>query len=373
MIIRTAKHLTALVLALLLLTSGVGAAGSTMAFSDVPEGHWAAQSIAWCARRGIMKGIGGGQFGLGRTMTRAEFAVTLCRMMGWELTVPENGSFQDNQDKSAWYYSAVETARAHGALTGESAYCRPNDAITREEMAKMAVRAIGYSVLAGILASADAAAPQSGAEGFVGLTARIGKNCPFTDCTANQGYIALAYRMGVLKGVSGNRFDPKSTATREQAAAVLLRAYERLHREIVSSEVSSAPEGCVEVVQLNDTDGNLPVSPRAALEEVYAAAVLAGEGGSVLLRTAPIMQNVKNGAVSDARELSQNELNALLDSDAATLHRSAQYRSSCLYLSEKDGSTTVVWYESETDLAEKVELCRLLGVKNVYLLGGAEA
>lgn len=371
--IRTAKHLTALMLTLLLLTAGVGAADSTTAFSDVPGRHWAAQSIAWCARSGIMNGIGGGQFGLGRTMTRAEFAVTLCRMMGWELTTPEEGSFQDNQDKSAWYYSAVETARAHGALTGESAYCRPNDAITREEMAKMTVRAMGYSVLAGILASADTAAPQSGAEGFASLTARVGKNCPFTDCTANQGYIALAYRMGVLKGVGGSRFDPKSTATREQAAVVLLRAYERLHREVASSEVSVAPAGCVEVVQLNDTGGNLPVSPRAALEEVYAAAVLAGEDGSVLLRTAPIAQSVKNGAISEARELSQSELKALLDSGAATLHRSAQYRSSCLYLSERDGSTTVVWYESEADLAEKVELCRLLGVKNVYFLGDAAA
>ena len=41
---------------------------------------------------------------------------------------------------------------------------------------------------------------------------------------------------------------------------------------------------------------------------------------------------------------------------------------SCGYRTEKDGSVTVVWYESETDIAEKTELCRLLGIGNVYVL-----
>lgn len=371
---QAAKHLTALVLALLVLATSALAAEGASGFSDVPDGHWAEQSIAWCARYGMMNGIGGGKFGTGREITRAEFAVTLCRMMNWGLTSPDQGSFLDNQDKSAWYYSAVETAYAHGALADESDYCRPNEALTREEMAKMIVRAMGYPVLAGILAAADAQTPQGGAEGFAGLTGKLGKNCPFTDCTTNQGYIALAYHMGVLKGVSRSSFDPKTAATREQAAAVLMRAYDRLHRNISSGEVSAVPQGCVEALPITDTSGSMPVSPRAALEEVYAAARIAGEGGSVLLRTAPLAQSVKDGkTVSAARELGSGELGALLADSVTTQHRSAKYQSSCLYHPEKDGTTTVVWYESEADLAEKVELCRLLGIKNVYLLGGAQA
>ena len=42
--------------------------------------------------------------------------------------------------------------------------------------------------------------------------------------------------------------------------------------------------------------------------------------------------------------------------------------SSYLLCKEKDGSTIVVWYESEADIAEKTELCALLGIKNVYVL-----
>ena len=48
--------------------------------------------------------------------------------------------------------------------------------------------------------------------------------------------------------------------------------------------------------------------------------------------------------------------------------RSNRFDSSYLLCKEKDGSTTVVWYESETDIAEKTELCALLGIKNVYVL-----
>ena len=123
------RCLTALVLALLL-TLSVGAAG-TAGFSDVPESHWAAQSIQRCVQTGLLQGVGGGRFGLGRTMTRAAYATALCRLMDWELVTPEKGSFTDNQNTAKWYYSAIETAYAHGALTGESRQCRPNDAITR--------------------------------------------------------------------------------------------------------------------------------------------------------------------------------------------------------------------------------------------------
>ena len=75
------RCLTALVLALLL-TLSVGAAG-TAGFSDVPESHWAAQSIRRCAQYNLLQGVGGGRFGLGRTMTRAAYATALCRLMGW--------------------------------------------------------------------------------------------------------------------------------------------------------------------------------------------------------------------------------------------------------------------------------------------------
>ncbi len=372
---KTLRRLTALLLALLM-TATLASAAPRTGYSDVPSDHWAADSIRRCAQYQLLQGVGGGRFGLGAQMTRAAYAAALCRLMGWTMLTPASGSFTDNQDTSKWYYSAVETAAAHGVFSGHSRSCRPEDAITRAELAAMTVRALGYGVLAGILADADAQQPQAAA-GFAGLTASSGKNCPFTDCSTNRGYIALAYRMGIVTGVNAANFDPASTATREQAAAVLLRAYDRLHAGVTVKEVHRAADGgydvpasCVSAVALTAQKGAQAISPRAALEEVYAAAVLAGKGGSVLLLTEPIAHKVdkKGVAAADAEPLTADALAALLaDTEHTSLHRSAQYESSYLY--HKSGGTTLcVWYESESDLALKTTLCKLLGVTTVYVL-----
>lgn len=115
------RCLTALVLALLL-TLSVGAAGNSGLFRRAGKPLGGAEHPALRAD-GLLQGVGGGRFGLGRTMTRAAYATALCRLMGWELVTPEKGSFTDNQDTAKWYYSAIETAYAHGALTGESRQC----------------------------------------------------------------------------------------------------------------------------------------------------------------------------------------------------------------------------------------------------------
>ena len=372
--------LTALLLAALMTATALAANAS--GYSDVPDGHWAAQSVRRCTQLGLLQGVGGGKFGRGQEMTRAAYAAALCRLMGWQMLSPAKGSFDDNQNTAKWYYSAVETAAAHDAFPGHSRLYRPTDAITREEMAAMTVRALGYGVLAGILADADAQPSQSGASGFAGLTAHIGKNCPFADCTTNRGYIALAYRMGIMTGVNSKNFDPKATATREQAAAVLLRAYDRLHAGVSVRDAHwVAAEGepgaldvpgtdCIFSVSLTARRGEQSVSPRAAIEEVYAAAVLAGKGGSVLLSAEPLAQKTdKTGAVlEEAVALEDGQLEQLLaDTKNTSLHRSTQYESSYLY--HKSGGTTLcVWYESEDDLALKTALCRMLGVKTVYIL-----
>ena len=119
-------------------------------FSDVPESHWAADAIRRAVDLGLFQGQTKTRFGLGQPMTRAAAVVTLCRLFGWETVTPEKGSYQDNQDPDAWYYSAVETAYAHGAITHQTDTFRPEDPITREELAVMLVRAMGYGTIAGL-------------------------------------------------------------------------------------------------------------------------------------------------------------------------------------------------------------------------------
>lgn len=333
----------ALLLTLLLLVTPLSAAGA--AFSDVPTSHWAYESVRRAAEIGLVRGNGSGVFGFGRVVTRAEYATMLCRLMDWELVAPEAGSFGDNQDKDAWYYAAIETAYLHGALLRFNASCEPNAPITREEMASILVRALDYSALAGMVQA----------------------DCPFDDVTTNRGYMALAYRMGLVNGTGERTFAPSDKCTREQAAVVLLRAYERMHGEIATS-TDAAPDGAVFARPLAGYETPVPMSPRAPLESVYEAAVKAGVGGAVALYAAPCVQSVKNGAVTDDLSyLTDEALAALFDDAASRTYHSARYQSSYLLRPEADGSTTVAWYETEEDIEAKVELCRLMGIKTVYV------
>lgn len=315
-------------------------------FADVPQTHWAYESVRAATQYGLVNGLSPKTFGLGQPLTRAQYCAMLCRLMDWPEILPDRPTFRDNQDKSAWYYGAVETAYWNGALLKLSEECAPNEPLPREEMAAMTVRALGYSNLAGT----------------------VQDDCPFSDVSTNRGYIALAYHMGIMSGMSASSFSPKTASTREQAAAVLLRAHGRLRAEITREPLAAMPSGAaVYAAALSDWSGRVPMCPRAPLESVYDAAVKAGEGGAVALRTTPWAVVVKDGSILSETALTRDALAEILADETTAAYRSARYISSYLIRAEDNGSQTVVWYETEEDIALKIGLCRLLGVKTVYI------
>jgi len=178
-------------------------------FTDVPSGHWSETFVNKASDYGLMNGIGDGLFGFNRSITKAEFATILCQMFGWELLNPAVPTFTDVAE-SQWYYTYVETALANNVVD-KTATFSPNQPILREDMAAMLVRALGYNTLAG-------------------KAAQYGH--PFKDVTEKAGYIAIAYDIGMIKGTSATTFAPKATATREEAATMLVQVYEKYISEI---------------------------------------------------------------------------------------------------------------------------------------------
>ncbi len=59
--------------------AGKPEAGDGASFSDVPEGEFYADAVAWAAGKGITLGIGGGLFGTGETCSRGQIALFLYR------------------------------------------------------------------------------------------------------------------------------------------------------------------------------------------------------------------------------------------------------------------------------------------------------
>lgn len=207
------KMVICLILIFIIMLSGTAFANDSTVihFNDVPENHWAYKAIHDLRLLKITDGIGNNQFGMGLTIKRSEFVALLIRLMNWELINPEKGSFIDNLDTTKWYYATIETALKYGVILNDAESFRADEPITREEMAIMIVRTLGYDSLANQLT-------------YLGN--------PFDDVSQNTGYITIARDFGIINGVGNNLFKPYNTAKREEAAVMMMRMYERLKSPI---------------------------------------------------------------------------------------------------------------------------------------------
>lgn len=181
----------------------VGTVASAAAYTDVPLEHWAASVINEAADAGIMQGRDNGTFGLGDTIKRSEFAAMLTRIMKWDKSSASSSYFSD-VNNTDWYFADVNTLAENNVCTDEK--FRPNDNITRREMAVMLVKALGYGTLA-----------------------KNEVKSVFTDVTADVGYISVAHTLGIINGKSETVFDPEGYALREEGAAMMMRMYEKYY------------------------------------------------------------------------------------------------------------------------------------------------
>lgn len=203
------KKLLCALLSLSLLMA-LGTAPASAAYADV-SGSLAAE-VQKASDYGLMKGYTDTTFGYADPMTRAQFVTVLDRML-----LPQDGdvtlvghitmAMEVGDEISDAYYSSIDAAAQYGWVDTDEPF-RPTDPITRGEMAEILVRALGLGGAAAL------------AEKYASL--------PFTDVTEGKGYISVAYDIGMTRGTSATTFGPDVTATRAQAAAMLVRIYEKL-------------------------------------------------------------------------------------------------------------------------------------------------
>lgn len=276
------KKLCTIVLSTLICTLFAWPASATESFIDVPSDHWAAAAIEELRALGYSNGIGEQQFGLGQTITRAQFAAFITKVM--ELgNGSEPQAYTDNTDSSAWYYTTLNIIAANRVTNPDGAF-RPNDPITRAEMTEMMIGALGFYDL--------------GKQLDTTVTA------PFTDVTDRKGYITLAYDLGLVGGIGNQEFAPDSTATREQAAAILVR----LHH--------------TKAQQLSELHGFYAISSASQKDYIHTLdstgfgwARLALQDGHVFLNTTSANNNeyhIPQGFLDPFREAHTNDGKALL-------------------------------------------------------------
>ncbi|MFT9846173.1 S-layer homology domain-containing protein [Aneurinibacillus sp. REN35] len=123
-------------------------------FSDTYKTAWAVPSIENLYKKGILKGTGEGTFSPSSSVTRAEFAAMLGRVVN-KKAATSTFSFTD-VSKKKWYYGAVKEAYQMGIVKGVSATrFAPDRPITREEAAAIIAHTFNYSHTSSALSYKD--------------------------------------------------------------------------------------------------------------------------------------------------------------------------------------------------------------------------
>ena len=172
---------------------------NTTVFPDVPEDYWAAEEIYTLAADGVIKGYPNGNFGPKDPLLRSEFAMLLTRELG--LTAKGESPFKDVPDK---YQQEITAAYENGIVYGVSeTQFNPFASITREQMAAMVVRAYEYKN------------GEYKAEGDHMYKDEDDIRSVFTED------VKAAYELKLMIGVPGNKFLPKDSSIRAEAARVV--------------------------------------------------------------------------------------------------------------------------------------------------------
>ena len=169
-------------------------------FADVPEGYWAKMPIENNATVGLVQGFPDGNFKPNNALTRAELATLLVRAKGIE--VPNTRARQVFKDVKPEFWAAkyVEIAQREGLIKGyPDKTFRPNNKISKAEGIAVLVR---FDKLP--LAEANAK--------------------PYWDVSTHHWaarHIQAAKEAGMLNFVDNNKLGPKQAMVRAQAVDML--------------------------------------------------------------------------------------------------------------------------------------------------------
>ncbi len=178
----------------------------SIAFSDMPESHWAYKSVSELAQKGIVSGFEN-KFNPDNNVTREEFVKMLT-----EAAEIENTGMSDFSDvpAEAWYYPYVSRALNSGIVRGiTDTHFGTGHNITRQDMAVMI-----YNTL--VLCKAE--------------TENVNTQTVFADYEYISDYAKEAVEalsgMNLINGRENNNFAPQDNATRAEAAELICRMLE---------------------------------------------------------------------------------------------------------------------------------------------------
>ncbi|MEE0205409.1 MAG: S-layer homology domain-containing protein [Peptococcaceae bacterium] len=170
-------------------------------FIDVAPNAWYKDAVQYAYAGGLMTGVSANEFAPDATTTRGMIVSMLARLEGVESA--NDAGFADVEGE--WYATAVNWAASVGVVSGyEDNTFRPNDAITREQLAAILMNYASYKG-EDVSARAD-------------LSAYTDQPSAWAEET-----MSWAVAEGLISGVTADTLQPQGAATRAQVAAILQR------------------------------------------------------------------------------------------------------------------------------------------------------
>ncbi len=257
MITRKSKFMSAMLSVCMTFSAvpAVYAAGDGSGASDI-DGHWAKAALEEFISDGYLNGDGNGNYNPNGTMTRAQFAAIVNRILRYSDESYDISKYKD-VSASAWYRSDMAKALAAAYLSGTSdETMSPEASVTREQAFVIIARILKLdtSDTSALDAYADAADVSDWAKGSV----------------------AALIKAGYVSGDDNKKLNPKKALTRAEGVTVLNRSKAAL-------------------------DEHKVITKGVYKDGVYTGTG-AGYGGTIKVQV-----TIKDGKISDIQVVSQSE------------------------------------------------------------------
>lgn len=215
---------------------------SAFAYTDVAEGTKVAEAVSILSNLGIFTGFEDGTFKPNDTVTRAQMAAIICRTLGYEdQAVASTGTTNFNDvPASHWASGYINVAESLQIVNGYgNGAFGPEDQVTYEQAIKMIVVALGYEL--------DAQAKGGWSTGYLAVAAREGitKN--------SNGVVGAPAARGTIAVLVYNSLEVRLMDQTTWTPSGKDDAYGKLDETILSQYLGIVKvEGIVETVPFSD-------------------------------------------------------------------------------------------------------------------------
>lgn len=197
--------------------------------SSVPS-SWAVNEVNKAVSEGVVTDSVSADYQANITREQfCEMVVLAYERISGKTAEKGNESFNDTDNSEILKAAALDIVEGYGDGT-----FRPNDLITREQIAIMLVRMIEAAV------------------SYINIYEHDSNN--FADSSEISAwampYVNFAYDEGLMQGVGGNRIDPLANTTCEQAVLLVYRASQKYHGE--GEQLNSIYELKAENIRIDD-------------------------------------------------------------------------------------------------------------------------